>query len=591
MKEVRLAVLFLLFLVSNVFAAGFHSVPIGHRVYRVLANAETRGLVTKQMDVKPYSVAKVMELLSQIEEGSITTSERMEIEDIKEELSAAYGNTEYRTAKEILTNGSFRTAGKDGNVTAIGLKAETRQTAGSDFSSSFQNDSRNSLTAYIRGDLWNVLSYDMNLSLRVDKLNPNVFLFNDFSIDGDGFYWNITNAGEYQNSIPYDKLYTGLAMVPEIDSELFKGKLRLRFGSVRRDWGPGLNNLELSGSASTFPALEAQVDVAEWLHYSVLTGSLEKFMNQTICGRPWPSDYNTSDKSAYKYDNNFSAQRIEWNVTKKLTLSIYESVVWKKRFEIAYLLPVSVYMFDQNALGDLDNMLAGLDFSFTWPNVARFYGAIACTEMSTANPKKFFTHPRNILGYQAGVEVPLPGASFSALTFQATYLSPFFYSHYTNDKNPWGKEYNSRYVNKGFCLGYPLDPDTLELLLQYELGFGKGWTGRATAKYQARSAQYSPDAYGTTILTYMDYENTGSYASKDFFHNIWSHVASLELSVTKRLSAFPVEFTGGIRVEGDWTRAFTTTLSNGFNYGNTVLGDWNATTWGLYGSFGMSIYY
>jgi hypothetical protein len=65
----------------------------------------------------------------------------------------------------------------------------------------------------------------------------------------------------------------------------------------------------------------------------------------------------------------------------------------------------------------------------------------------------------------------------------------------------------------------------------------------------------------------------------------------MELSVSKRLSAFPVEFTGGIRVEGNWTRAFSTTLTNGFNYGTTVLGDWNATTWGLYGSFGMSIYY
>ena len=63
MKHIRTLLLAsLLLLGSSAFAVSYHTVPLGHRVYTILDVAEYRGLIEKQMDVKPYSVDTVLRL-------------------------------------------------------------------------------------------------------------------------------------------------------------------------------------------------------------------------------------------------------------------------------------------------------------------------------------------------------------------------------------------------------------------------------------------------------------------------------------------------------------------------------------------------
>lgn len=88
------------------FAAKFHSVPLGHRAYDILASAEARGLIPQQTDARPYSCDKVLLLLDALEEsGKLSAAELDEVRQIGRELGRVYGVSPSLTSREVLRNG------------------------------------------------------------------------------------------------------------------------------------------------------------------------------------------------------------------------------------------------------------------------------------------------------------------------------------------------------------------------------------------------------------------------------------------------------------------------------------------------------
>ena len=148
------------------------------------------------------------------------------------------------------------------------------------------------------------------------------------------------------------------------------------------------------------------------------------------------------------------------------------------------------------------------------------------------------------MAFQAGADVAIPVGNFSKLTVQYTYLGPFFYTHYPVevffDDVPGADEiWELMYVNKGQNLGYPLRPNSDEILVSSSFGFGDGWDASVTAKYQRRSGQY-----GFNMDKYMIYRaaSAGAYDDKNFNENLFEQTFGLELSIAKSLKQYPVTF-------------------------------------------------
>jgi hypothetical protein len=399
----------------------------------------------------------------------------------------------------------------------------------------------------------------------------------------------------------------------------------------------------LSGSARTFDGIDIQIDFAPWLHYAVVNGSLAKFSLNTLDGEEFFSDDYQQDKPYYRFDNNYSGHRVEVDFTKNFTFGIYEAMVWQKRFELSYINPLTVYMFQQNNQGDIDDMIAGIDFTYQL-NKTKFYGSMGMTEMNViGNPITMLKAARNMFAFQAGFVTPLPVGTFSTLTVQWTYIAPFFYAHYpilehTGELDPtliagssvaetetsienkyrldgtdlyknyrvdkygniiwdwkldvsgttssWtmdngrteiklreGKYHfyettaETAYVNKGENLGYPLDPNSQELLVQVDLGLPKGWTAQVQAKYQARSGQY-----GYTVEQFMDYGDDDNYPLKEFWANTFKHTFSLLLKGTKKLADMPIELIGSYRFTAEMERDV---IGARFDGRNTGFGSWD----------------
>lgn len=618
-KGVSFVVLIMLSLVvgSYLFAGQYNTVPLDSSAYRIIEWAEIQGVVPKQTDAKPYTLKKVLSLFDEIEDsGIISPSELSELEALRESFNVSIGQVESKTWNQMAKTGYYGTdSSAFGFLFGADVSVGKKQAV-----DGIPNDVRVPVTGFIRGDFGDSVSYYMTIGISIDKYDPLAFKAGTFRFSSNGFVLGLKDFGDsYPSSVPNSGLVLAMTMSPELVVGLFDDKVSFSFSSVNRDWGVGMNNLQLSGSAKDFVAVEIKAELSSWIRFSVLTGSLEKYSLSEWYGvkssspdfvsdGAFPSEYVGGDKSKYKYDNNFSAQRVELSFTRNFTFSIYESVVWKKRFELAYLNPLSIYMFDQNALGDLDNMLAGVDFDYRFMGVGRLYLAIGVTEAHTIKPSEFFTHARNIIAYQLGFEGVLPVGNYGTFQAQFTYLPPFFYSHYemAEEDNPWHNIYNTTYVNKGVCLGYPLNPDSIELLLCADTGFDDGWNVGVgidlvlrSAQYARTNAEYSNGAgkIGTTILTNMDYgyEEEYGYNPKDFFSYVWSAVANFETKVSKKLRDCPVTISGSFRFQLEKVRDFEPLYKeyNGKHiyYGEAVMKDWDSLNVGVYASFGVRVFY
>lgn len=561
---------------SVLFATQFHSVPLDNEAYRIIEVGEIRGIIEAQSDVKPYNLNTVRRLLGIMKDSELlSSSEKVCIDDILASFDSQYGLEDGSVSqKDKSTIGFFRSSSGFGTTT-LGGNVSSVQIAGLGGKGKKVFDSRNSLTAYINGNLFNAVSYDLNFKLNLDRIDPNAYLPTELLFSTDGFYMDLFANGDRLKSLPDGRIFLGIEAFPEISTSI-RDVASMRIGAVKRDWGPGVNNFAVAGSARVFDGFELSLTPASWFSYSVMTASLGQASLDSVNGIEWPSE--SMDKKTGKYSNNISMHRVEIGPFYGVKFGVWESVVWRKRFELSYLNPLAIYMFSQNSLGDYDNVIAGLDFSYTNPRIGELYGAFSFDELYSFS--KPFSCARNIIALQAGAKFSLPFGNFSELRTQVTYVSAFFGSHYEDKAKLFADvPYTTAYVNKGQNIGYPLNPDSLEFLLAFDTTIDGGWKLSTVVKDQMRSAQYATKKTGTDILTFMNYgafdsfdgEKWGQYYSRDFFGNIWNNIVDVELKIEKSFpTRIPMSVIVGLNGMIETSRSFEPEVIDVYEDGKVV---------------------
>ena len=561
---------------SVLFATQFHSVPLDNEAYRIIEVGEIRGIIEAQSDVKPYNLNTVRRLLGIMKDSELlSSSEKVCIDDILASFDSQYGLEDGSVSqKDKSTIGFFRSSSGFGTTT-LGGNVSSVQIAGLGGKGKKVFDSRNSLTAYINGNLFNAVSYDLNFKLNLDRIDPNAYLPTELLFSTDGFYMDLFANGDRLKSLPDGRIFLGIEAFPEISTSI-RDVVSMRIGAVKRDWGPGVNNFAVAGSARVFDGFELSLTPATWFSYSVMTASLGQASLDSVNGIEWPSE--SMDKKTGKYSNNISMHRVEIGPFYGVKFGVWESVVWRKRFELSYLNPLAIYMFSQNSLGDYDNVIAGLDFSYTNPRIGELYGAFSFDELYSFS--KPFSCARNIIALQAGAKFSLPFGNFSELRTQVTYVSAFFGTHYEDKAKLFADvPYTTAYVNKGQNIGYPLNPDSLELLLAFDTTIDGGWKLSTAVKDQMRSAQYATKKTGTDILTFMNYgafdsfdgEKWGQYYSRDFFGNIWNNIVDIEVEVEKSFpTKIPMSIVLGLNGIIETSRSFEPEVIDVYEDGKVV---------------------
>lgn len=156
-----------------------------------------------------------------------------------------------------------------------------------------------------------------------------------------------------------------------------------------------------------------------------------------------------------------SAHYLSWNVSKKLNLGFFESVVWgndnDRGFDASFWNPIIFYRaVEFNASSRSGNALLGLTGKYKWNNRLHFYGQFLVDEFSFGDVREGNQSWTNKFAHQIGVKYFEP-FDVENLTLQLEYntVRPYVYSHSSPITN---------YGHNNQSLGHPWGGNLKELI-------------------------------------------------------------------------------------------------------------------------------
>lgn len=284
--------------------------------------------------------------------------------------------------------------------------------------------------------------------------------------------------------------------------------ITIQFGHGKHFIGDGYRSLLLSDNSFNYPFLRLRTHFGKF-EYSNLYAELQDMKN-------YLSYDNGYDYMGYakKY---MSSHFLSYSVNSKLSLGIYESVIWKNNhtlgangFDINYLNPIIFFRPVEFSINSPDNMLIGLNLKYKLTSRSFLFSQVVLDEFTINEFKTNNGYWGNKYGYQIGYKcfdfLNLPNLT---IHLEQNYVRPLTYSHWNN----------SSYGHYNEELAHPLGANFIEniIILNYRMK-------RITTNLKYIQAKYGADYLGDTISygsnIYLDYNNRpGDYGINMFNGN------------------------------------------------------------------------
>ncbi len=483
MKEVIKGIVFILlfcFAASAAMAQSHNAIPVEQEaLYDFLDMAQLRNLIPVIPAARPYPRSMIAQSLKELNthRGSLSVHEQAVLDDYMARF------VEYRD-KPFNQDGNFRFPNDSFPVTLGGYVGGVVSTDMGHFKKRFNGAAYAGLYAF--GDMGKYVSWglDFNGSAHLCDNYPTASSYGPegwepytYTKTWDGGLHPLATLSQFWQ-MPVDLAF-GYRIYPELAASFWDNRVNLRFARMRHSWGVGEGSLHLNANALPFFALETSFTPIRWLSISALTGVLEygeQFRTY--------ADYGIKSTSR-EQQNMFSIMQVEAYPFPWLYLSFFDAAVYLKRPEPAYLFPFMSRFLAQNNIGDYDNLMMGGSLALSWPGLLRGYFSVFLDEARFNSPD-FLHNPANMYSLQTGIQAPIPGLPWSKLTFQYTRIEPFTYTHYylknapgytppdsDGDGHP-DYAMDTGYMNGGESLGYGLEPNSDEFLLQVKSQFRRG---------------------------------------------------------------------------------------------------------------------
>ncbi|MDR2134172.1 MAG: hypothetical protein LBP27_03615 [Treponema sp.] len=495
MKKKRIFFTALLVSASFLGAQQFNSVPLDHDAYNVIDLAVLKGIVSPLPSAKPwpeYTVrAKLGEILDDpadtlspaeyaIVSNILASFERKEGLDFRRgryHRENALGGHRFSIETGVNWDSCFNVSAPDPAIASVNMgKLYLTGDMGEHFSWNFD----------VRGGFFSIGREETGRRENAPYVDPKYGEYDgNPNSEGHTYYYDIPEPGtspvyDIPAYFPYtftkpwdaavmppsdlggyhewpDEFAFGYEMISELNASLFENRMTLRFGRMRRDWGPESNgtSLFMNSRARPFMAFEGTAVPVNWLRFSFLTGALEylKGANQ------W--------EDADPYQNLFSLACVEFDTGKHFHFDFGSATVWPKRLDLGYIFPINSNFFYQNNVGDFDNLALFADLELRFPGIAKIWGSLYVDEVNLSHGP-FLHLDRQMYAYQGGVKANIRWLPFASLTLRYTKVEPYCYTHeYT--ETPWNRvPTDTSYLNNGESLGFYLPPNSDEFLIRLD---------------------------------------------------------------------------------------------------------------------------
>ncbi len=485
---------------GNIWGQSHLSEPLSSGIYHLIEYAELIGTLKNVSAVRPFPLSGARSLLREAASvpGPFSAAER----EILNRLTVEKSLTE---SKPVNLNVELET----------GLNVRAAPV--------FDYHSFNLIDAALFGGFGRYFSYSVNGGITYDRVNSDCFVPYEFTKQWDGFHFG-SEEDKYSSGENTDFSFS-FRTNPEMAFRFWEDRITLRFARLRREWGMGEGSILLSGSARPFDAVEGMVRLTDFAALQFLTGSLGDWTRKAA------------------EQKMLSAHQLELFPLPWLYLSAWETSIWGKRFELSYLNPLFPYYIAQNTIGDLDNLSLGLSTAVTIPRIGRWYFSFFADEVEIDKPGIFFANPKNQYAFQTGIKVPLSFIPFSIITLQYTKIEPYCYTHYPQDYVFFSGKINTGYTHDGENLGYPLPPNSDEILLVWKAVPVKDLFVELKFKHiRHGDGDCTLGQIEGDIDTWLDYGDLASYPDKDFLNDgIYERISVFSIGGKYTLPEFPLE--------------------------------------------------
>ncbi len=421
MRKFLITLLFLSF-TSVIFSVDYTSVSLDHPVYDLLESGELKGLLTDLSDVKPYTYKVV-----------------------RDSLLTMKSYDTYLSNHELVVLESFIAEFKKENLLPIGLflSLET-ETKGNINSLDFHTFNVGYMG--IKNDFLDVISYNINIGVTLDIINPDAFEPYTFTKRYDGFHITFGedkyHSGEKADGFAFSSL-------PELGVSLFDDSLYLGLNRVRRNWGEGISSLLLAESGRPIFGFDYKWKMNKYITLSGLVGSLGN-ANGT-------GDNDSQNK-------NITSHYLEIKPCKYLDLVLFDTAIWGKRAEVGYLFLLPTFI-TQQIVGDVDNIAMGGTITGRYPGIGKVYFSLFIDEMENDEWANFFHHNKNMYAWNAGIKTIIPKIPFGTFSFQYTKIEPYCYAHYEQRYPNYGDTLiDINFTNDNENIAYNLPPNSDQFL-------------------------------------------------------------------------------------------------------------------------------
>lgn len=189
-------------------------------------------------------------------------------------------------------------------------------------------------------------------------------------------------------------------------------------GYGKHFFGNGYRSLLLSDQAAAYPffKIETTFNRIKYVNlYQVLTDKYDAYLSST-------------KMNATHY--------LSWNISKRFNLSLFESVIWQVKdsltqryFDPNYINPIVFYRPVEYANGSSDNVILGLNISYTFNKHLLFYGQMVLDEFILSEFKSGNGWWGNKYGLQAGIKTNQLGMKGLTTITEFNMVRPYTYSH------------------------------------------------------------------------------------------------------------------------------------------------------------------
>ena len=286
------------------------------------------------------------------------------------------------------------------------------------------------------------------------------------------------------------------------------------------------------------------------------------------------------DGSGLKPEKFIAFHALEYKFTPKFSASYYESIVYGKRFDLSYFLPVP-FMVAQGLGGNADNTQLGLLFKYRPFSNLQWATDLFVDDFDVNALVKGSLNSKNRFALQTGLMYAPENSFCRKVSFVYTAVAPYTYSHWDYDGDddvasisPDMYNYQN-YTNNGIPIGtaYAPNSDSIEFSLDFKpsrnlrIGIASSLMRHANVNESlsddevirylaAEDRQYSTDG---SLFTHSMFENRND-SDGEHVESAWDSLNFLN----QETKMYVVQ----AKLNVDWTIARTNFGSFTLNFGN-----------------------